>query len=114
MATYSEVAQRFGDLTAKADYVSAHALLTRRAQATHSPGDFRQAVESMTEYAPGPIQEVLVMSDFILEDWPAKQQGDVAIVYVSLTGDDFCEAVTVTLAQEDGNFRIRDLEWGRP
>ena len=27
----------------------------------------------MTTYAPGPIQDILVMEDFILEDWPDKQ-----------------------------------------
>jgi len=35
-------------------------------------------------------------------------------VYVALTGDGFCEAVTVTLTREAGTIRIRELEWGRP
>jgi hypothetical protein len=35
-------------------------------------------------------------------------------VYVALTGDGFSEAVTVTLTQEAGTIRIRDLQWGRP
>src|SRR5437867_9348106 len=114
MPTYTEVAKQFGDLIAKADYAAAHTLLAGEAQKVHSPGDFKEAVESMTSYAPGPIQEVEVMKDFILEDWPDKQDGDVAIAYVSLTGDGFCEAVTVTLTQQDNDIRIRHLEWGRP
>jgi hypothetical protein len=36
------------------------------------------------------------------------------MVYVSLIGDGVCEAVTVTLAEENGDTRIRYLEWGRP
>ena len=39
---------------------------------------------------------------------------DIGMVYVSLIGDGVCEAVTVTLAEENGDTRIRYLEWGRP
>lgn len=101
-------------MIAKPDYTAAHALLTKEAQEVHAPEDFKDAVEGMTTYAPGPIQEVQVMEDFILEDWPDKQHGDVAIAYVSLTGRGFCEAVIVTLVQYGSDFRIRHLEWGRP
>ena len=114
MPTYIEVAKQFGDLIAKPDYAAAHTLLTDEAQAANTPDDFREAVEGMTTYAPGPIQDVQVMEDFILEDWPDKQDGDVAIAYVALTGDGFCEAVTVTLVQHGSDYRIRHLEWGRP
>ena len=61
-----------------------------------------------------PITEVDLVSECILEDWPAKQEGDVGYVYVALTGDGFCEAVTVTLTREADTIRIRELEWGRP
>jgi len=114
MPTYTDVAQRFGDLVAKTDYAAAHALLTKEARAVQTPDDFKEAVECLTSYAPGPIKEVEVMSDFILEDWPDKEDGDVAVIYVSLTGDGFCEAVTLTLTKEGNAFRIRCLEWGRP
>jgi hypothetical protein len=114
MSTYTEIAKQFGDLIAKPDYTAAYALLTQEAQAANSPDDFREAVEGMTTYAPGPIREVQVMEDYILEDWPDKQDGDVAITYVALTGDGFCEAVTVTLVRHRSGFRIRHLEWGRP
>jgi hypothetical protein len=114
MPAYTDVAKLFGDLIAKSDYSAVHALLTIEAQAVHSADGFKDAVEGMTSYTPGPIEEVEVMEDFILEDWPDKQKGDVAIAYVSLTGEAFCEAVTVTLVQHGSDFRIRHLEWGRP
>jgi hypothetical protein len=114
MTTYIQVAGQFGHLIAKADYTAAHAFLTEEAQKIHSPKDLKAAVEEMTTYAPGPIQQVEVMSDFILEEWPDKQDEDVAIVYIALTGDGFCEAVTLTLTYEGQNIRIRQLEWGRP
>jgi hypothetical protein len=108
MPTHIEVAKQFGDLIAKPDYVAAHALLTEEAQTAQTPEDFKEAVEGMTTYAPGPIQEVRVLAVR-----PDKQDGDVAKAYVALTGDGFCEAVIVTLVQHGSDFRIRHLEWGR-
>ena len=68
----------------------------------------------MRSYAPGPFKDMQVMEEFILEDWPAKEEDDVASIYISLTGDGFCEAVSIIVTQEDGDLRVRDLEWGRP
>src|SRR2546428_5933277 len=97
MSAHVEVAKQFGDLLAKEDYVAARALLTTEAQALHSADDLKTRAEGMRRYAPGPIRNVEVMQEFILEDWPAKQAKDVAIDYVSLDGDNFCEAVSVTV-----------------
>jgi hypothetical protein len=54
------------------------------------------------------------MEDMILEDWPAKEDGDVARIYVALNGEDFSQAAYLTIAEEDGENRIREIEWGRP
>jgi hypothetical protein len=54
------------------------------------------------------------MEEFIVEDWPDKQPGDLAVVYVALSGESFSEAVTLTLAQYGGAILIRQIEWGRP
>jgi hypothetical protein len=110
----TRVAERFGNLVASGDYVAAHSLLTTEAQGVHSPGALKEAVEEMTAYAPGPIRQVEVMEDTILRDWPDKQEGDVAWVYVSLVGDSYAEAVSLVLAEQAGATRIRHLEWGRP
>jgi len=114
MGAHIKVAEQFGKLIGNADYVAAHSLLTKEAQAVYSPENFKESVVGMTTYGPGPIQEVEVMEEFILEDWPDKQNGDIAIVYISLAGAEFNEAVTVTLVHEAGGVRIRHLEWGRP
>lgn len=107
-----EVAQKFGQLIAKADYQAAHSLLTKQSQEIYSPEDLKRSVEQMTDYWSGPIEEV--MSDLIAQDWPDKQAKDIGIVYVSLNGDGVGEAVTVTLVEENNDIRIRYLEWGRP
>ena len=114
MAVDTRVALQFGRAIAQRHYVTAHSLLTESAQAAHSPESLKQTVEEMITVGDGPITDVDLVSECILEDWPRKQEGDVGYVYVALTGDGFCEAVTVTLTHEAGDIRIRDLEWGRP
>ena len=112
MNTTAPVAEQFGQALAKEDYPGAHALLSRELRQTYSPDALKQRVTRMTTYAPGPIREVELME--AVDDWPAKRDGDVAWVYVALTGDSFTEAVTLVLTAEDGDIRIRDIEWGRP
>lgn len=114
MAPHVQLAQRFGDLIAREDYESAYKLLTKQAQTLRTVQEMKRTSEGMRSYAPGPFRNFLVMEEFMLEDWPAKQEGDVASIYISLEGDNFCEAVSVIVTQEDGDLRIRDLEWGRP
>ena len=114
MAVDTTVAEQFGHAIARCDYVAAHSLLSKAARAAHSPESIKQAVEEMIAIGDGPITEVDLVSECILEDWPAKQERDVGYVYVALTGDGFCEAVTVTLTREADAIRIRELEWGRP
>ncbi len=113
MLTCIQPAQRFGELLAAGDYEGARKLLTREALLVNPPADLKSNTEGMHTYAPGSITGVKAM-DEILEDWPDKQKGDVASVYVALDGDNFCEGVYLTVAQEDGQLRIRDIEWGRP
>jgi hypothetical protein len=114
MAVDKTVPLQFGRAIAKGDFAAAHALLTERAQESHPPEVLKQAVEEMIAIGDGPIEEVDLVEECILEDWPDKQEGDVGYVYVALTGDGFCEAVTVILTTEAGKVRIRELEWGRP
>ena len=107
-------AKQFGSLIAKEDYVAARALLTNEAQADWPAQEIQRRSERMRRYAPGPFTDMQVMEEFILRDWPAMSEGDVASIYIALTGDGFCEAVTIIVAEQDGELRVRDLEWGRP
>jgi hypothetical protein len=111
---YQVVAQNFGDLITGKNYAAAWALLSKEAQISITPKVIQAAVATMIATAPGPILEAQVMDDCIVEGWPGKQPGDVAVVYVALNGESFSEAVTLTLAQYDEDTLIRDLEWGRP
>ena len=112
--TYRVVAQHFGDLITRKDYSAAWKLLAKEAQTSITPELIQDAVATVITGAPGPIQVAQVMEDFIVEDWPGKLPGDLAVVYVALTGESFSEAVTLTLAHYGEDTLIRHLEWGRP
>lgn len=114
MTTFRDVAQHFGEAIAAGHYPAAFELLTPEAQALCTPESLKAAVATISADGPGGIQAVQVMEEGVVEDWPAKQPGDVASVYVALTGVGFAEAVTVTIVQRNGNLLIRHLEWGRP
>ena len=112
--SYQAVAQRFGDCIAQKDYDTAWTLLSKELQGSFTSDSIKNAVTTMTAYHTGSIKEAQVMGEFTLEDWPGKQADDLAVVYVSLNGDGFSEAVTLTLAEYGHEILIRHLEWGRP
>ena len=108
------VAQRFGDCIVIKDYDAAWALLCEELQLSSTSESIKNAVTTMTAYGAGWIQVAQVMDDFTLEDWPDKQANDLAVTYVALNGENFSEAVTLTLAEYGHEILIRHLEWGRP
>lgn len=109
-----DVADLFGSLIVRRDYQAARSLLARDARRLHSCEDLKAAAEAMISYAAGPILQSQIIESATLEDWPAKQCNDVAVVYLALTGAGFSEAVSLTLARQDDRIVIRDLVWGRP
>lgn len=112
MSPITAIAEQFGNALANTDYIVAHALLSKEQQQLYSPEELKHRVMCMTAYAPGPIREVVAME--AIDNWWPKRNGDMAWVYVALTGDLFSEAVTLVLIVEEGEICIRDIEWGRP
>jgi hypothetical protein len=110
----AEVPEQFGQAIVRSDFAAAHALLSPDARKAHSPGALKQAVLDMISYSDESIQRAYVLHDFILDDWPEKQPGDVAWVYVALEADDLAEAAYVRLVTTDEGIRIREIQWGRP
>jgi hypothetical protein len=49
-----------------------------------------------------------------MEDWPGREPSDVGWAYVSVGGDEYSEAVTVVVTLEEGELRVRTVEFGRP
>ena len=108
------VAQRFGDCIAIKDYDAAWTLLSEELRLSLTSESIKNAVTTMAAYGTGWIQVVQVIDDFTLEDWPDKQANDLAVTYVALNGENFSEAVTLTLAEYGQEILIRHLERGRP
>jgi len=105
------VAQRFGDCIVIKDYDAAWALLCEELRLSFTSESIKNAVTTMTAYCAGSIQMAQVMDEFTLVDWPGKQADDLAVAYVALNGENFSEAVTLTLAEYGHEILIRYLEW---
>lgn len=108
------VAAEFANAIVQQDYQGAWRLLTKEAQATHTPAAMKAAVEAMISYASGPIRQAEVIEAAAVERWPGQRSADLAVVYVALTGDSFSEAVELTISRQSEQRLIRDLAWGRP
>jgi hypothetical protein len=114
VAIDASVALCFGEFLAKNAFRDAWVLLTPEAQRLYPPEEMKRQIEEMTAYAPGPILEVTLPPEGILEQWPDKRAGDMGRVYVALTGEGFNEAVTVLLTVYENVVKIGELDWGRP
>jgi hypothetical protein len=112
MVDYKELATQFGSSLTKKDFALAHSMLCQLLQEKLSPESLKQEFESMISYGEGLLENVDVMEAF--EDWPAKQQNDIGWAYVAITGQNFSEAVSLIISNENGQARVREIEWGRP
>lgn len=108
---YVVVALGFGQALADHRFDDAIKMLTRDAQKKLSATDLKASYQSMF-MGEDAVSFVEVISD--MDDWPAKQPADRGWVYVALATDSESEAMTVIVCDEDGELRIRDIEWGRP
>ena len=110
--TYSEFAVDFAKALTADDFASAHAMLAPKLKADYTIDALKASFEEMVEYGESPARVDGVVQT--MDDWPAKGSNDLGWAYVSISGDDFGEAVTVIVTSVDGEMAIGDLEWGRP
>ena len=106
------VALAFAAKLVAGDYEAAHSMLSSALRENLSAAELKGEYEKMIEYGDGPPKLVDVVN--VLEEWPAKQEGDIGWAYVAIISDDYSEAVTIVVAQETEQFVIREIEWGRP
>jgi hypothetical protein len=112
---YADVAVQFASALVDGDFVRAQQFLTPELRTVLSPGTLREKLlEMFRGYADGAPTRVRFDQEFSSDSWPAKQPGDLGWAYVGIEGDDFTEAVTVTVASIGGQPLIRHVEWGRP
>jgi hypothetical protein len=109
---YRGVALQFTQLLAARDYQRAYTMTAQEYRRTKTVDQLRAAFEAIvpTDWgAAGPIEVGQTMTS-----WPEKQPSDVGWVYVSIGGSVYSEAVTVVVMSENGEQKIREVQFGRP
>jgi hypothetical protein len=107
-----EIGTKFAEALVSEKYAEAQSYLIRTAQQEHTPKSLEASYKNMVAYGNGPIR---VDGHFeFLGERPARKPQDLGWVYISISGSDFAEAVSVVVSEENGAPRIRAIEWGRP
>lgn len=112
LLTHVEFAKSFAETLAASDYESAHTMLSPEMQQHYTVANLRENFEEMVEYGESPVRVDGTVGT--LEDWPGRTPDDIGWVYVSVSGDEFGEAVTVIVSAIEGKMAISSIEWGRP
>ena len=109
---YKGVALSFAEALARRDYPAAYGMTSKQYRAVTTMEAMQVSFEAIvpTDWnSVGPIEIGTTM-----ESWPGRESDDLGWVYVSIGGDVYSEAVTVVVALEDGEPRVRTVEFGRP
>lgn len=109
---YKHVALEFARSLAAREYPKAYAMMSQGYRQTNTVEELRVGFEVIVPRdwgAIGPIEVGETMAS-----WPGKQPSDLGWAYVSIGGDVYSEAVIVVVTSENGEARIREVEFGRP
>lgn len=109
---HRQIALVFVKSLAAREYPKAYAMTSQEYRRKHSVDQLRVGFETIvpTDWgALGPIE-----SGQTMETWPGKQPSDLGWVYVTIGGDVYSEGVTVVVASENGEAKVREVEFGRP
>ena len=102
----------FSQLVVEENYSEAWSMLTEDLKTRISASDIEKHYTNMIAYGDGPAQLDGFYS--FIDQWPDKKPKDIGWIYISISGANFVEAVTLIIADEDHQPKIRDIEWGRP
>ncbi len=108
-----ETGRKFAGDLVSGRFTEARSLLSQKLQKVYTPEALAARYRKMIEYWEGKPAKVGDYYTFT-DQWPARQPQDIGWAYISIEGDGYVEAVTVTVTDESGSPRISELEWGRP
>jgi len=115
MKFFSKIAIDFASALVDGYFETAHSLLDPELRQRYSPDDLRNELISMYEgYSEGKPTHIYFDKQTVMTEWPDKCIRDIGWVYVSILGNGFVEAVSVIVTENEGEFLIREIEWGRP
>jgi len=109
---YRQIALEFAKALASREYTKAYAMTSLGYRQKTTVDQLRTGFETIvpTDWgATGPIEVGQTMAT-----WPGKQPADLGWAYVSIGGNLYSEAVTVVVTSENGEAKIREVEFGRP
>ncbi|MGB5334483.1 MAG: hypothetical protein WBN07_02600 [Woeseiaceae bacterium] len=112
MSDVIEIAASFVHALASGDVDAAHKFLSQTSGANITATELSSHFEALADDMGGVTGAG--QPAVILEEWPDMTAQDRAMVYVPLEGDEFSEAITVTVSQVEGSLCISAIEWGRP
>lgn len=109
---YPKFASRFATALTDGEYETAHDMLSSDMQQKYTAEALGNAFEAMVKYGGSPAK----VDGFVetMEDWPDRKADEVGWAYVSISGDDYAEAVTVIVSADNYGMSISNIEWGRP
>lgn len=114
----AETAQRFVELLVDGDYASARALLGKPLEGLSTEQlreEYAGLVEAGRDGEEAVADEDIEICVLGVDEEELDDVGEVlGRAYVSVAGINFSEAVMPTVARENGNPRIVEIEWGRP
>jgi len=109
---YQQVALEFAKSLAAREYPKAYAMTSQEYHKRNTVDQLRAGFEGIVPIdwgAMGPIEVGQTMTN-----WPGKQPSDLGWAYVSIGGNVYSEAIVVVVASENGEARVREVEFGRP
>lgn len=109
---HGKLAFQFASALTNDNFSEAYSMLSEEQQNEQSPELLKEQFEQMIEYGQGPVRHIELISE--MTEWPAKEANDVGWAYVAIVGDEFSEAVSVVVSEENNGYKIRKIEWGRP
>lgn len=109
---YRIIALEFAKSLAAREYPKAYAMTSLGYRQKNTVDQLRIGFETIVPTDWGPTDPIEVGET--MTTWPGKQPSDLGWAYISIGGDVYSEAVTVVVTSEDGEARIREVEFGRP
>ena len=109
---FKGVALQFTKTLTDRDYSKAYSMMSTEYQNRANVDQMKAEFEAIVPSDWGNMGPIEIGAT--LEDWPDKQPSDFGWVYVSIGGDVYSEGVTVVIMSENGEAKIRKVEFGRP
>lgn len=109
---YRQVAIEFTRLLAAREYAKAHAMTSQEYRTRASVDQLRTDFENIVPPDWGPMGPIEVGQT--MTSWPGKHPADLGWAYVSIGGNVYSEALVVVVVSENGEARVREVEFGRP